>query len=106
MSYTINDALKETTEAARAALATDLPQARKVIKSFLRSRKERAEDIVKKLESGKINAATLGIVLSNEEKILKSELRATRILTKSAAQHAANAAIKTLEKALLRVAGM
>lgn len=106
MSYTINDALKETAEAARAALLSDLPQARKVIKIFLKSRKERAEALAAGLKNGDINAATLGILLTSEEKILRSELIATRILTKAAAQKAANAAIKTLEKALLRLAGL
>lgn len=106
MSYTINDALKETTEAAKAAMPTDLPQPRKVIKAFVTSRKERAEAIVEELKRGQLNAATLGIVLGKEEKILKAELRATRILTKAAAQRASTAAKKALEQGLLRAAGL
>lgn len=105
MSYTINDALKETTEAAKAAVAGELPQVRKVIKSFTQDRKQRLETLVAELKRGQLNAATLGIALKKEEKALKAELKATRILNKAALHQSVNAAMKTLEKGLLRVAG-
>lgn len=104
MSFDINETIGQMANAIKGSLQQDWSAAKDAVNTYLNNRKARLELLADMRIQGQIDDGFMKKRLADEEVILESELHSIAILTKAAAQHAANAAIDVLEKAITAAA--
>ncbi len=100
MAFDINEIVAQMLGAVKASVKDDWKLVRESAGTFLQSRKDRLDLLASLRLNNEISNKFFLKRLEDEKKILESELHAVAILTKSAAQRAANAAIDVLAKAV------
>ncbi|TMI78145.1 MAG: hypothetical protein E6H10_17690 [Bacteroidetes bacterium] len=101
-----NEVLAEMAQAIKGVVKEDWSVVKSTANDFLQDSKQRWQLLVSMRLNNEISEDNFKQRLKNEELILESNLHAIAIITKAAAQAAANAAIAVLEKAvntLLRI---
>jgi len=101
-----NEVLAEMAQAIKGVVKEDWSVVKSTANDFLQDSKQRWQLLVSMRLNNEISEENFKQRLKNEELIMESNLHAIAIITKAAAQAAANAAIAVLEKAvntLLRI---
>jgi len=101
-----NEVLAEMAQAIKGVVKEDWSVVKSTANDFLQDSKQRWQLLVSMRLNNEISEDNFKQRLKNEELIMESNLHAIAIITKAAAQAAANAAIAVLEKAvntLLRI---
>ncbi|HKA40121.1 MAG TPA: hypothetical protein VKD25_10140 [Burkholderiales bacterium] len=100
MSFDIDGTIKDMGNAAAAVLAGEAPKIRVCLDKALEDEKEALQMIADARLVGDITAAEMKEQIADEREALKVALLACKVKGKVAAQKAANAALKVLEKAV------
>jgi hypothetical protein len=100
MSFDIDTTLKDMGSAAAAVLAGEAPKVRDCLNKALQDEKEALKLIADARIAGEITAAEMKDQIADEREALKAALLVCKVKGKVAAQKAANAALKVLEKAV------
>lgn len=100
MEFDLNEVFADMINAVKTNVKEDWPLVRDSAADFLESKKLRLSLLAELRISGEISKKTFDSRLEDEKKILESELHAVVVITKVAAQNAANAAIDILSKAV------
>lgn len=100
MAFDIDETLAGMLAAIRASVADDWSLVRETAADFLDSRKARLDLLADMRLQGEVDDAFVRARLDDERIVLESELHAISILTKAAAQRAANAAVDVLMEAI------
>jgi hypothetical protein len=100
MSFDIDATIKDMGNAAAAVLAGEAPKIRDCLDKALQDEKEALKAIADARIAGKITAADMKDQIADEREALKAALLVCKVKGKVAAQKAANAALKVLEKAV------
>lgn len=103
MAFDINELLANMLQAVKSSLADDWTVAQQGVNSFIEKRKSRLELLVQLRVSNEISNDFFFKLIAMEKDIFESELHAIAIITKAAAQRAANAAIDVLTAALTKL---
>jgi hypothetical protein len=100
MAFNINEVVAEMLAAIKSSVKEDWSIVKEPISGFLQDKKDRLELLTSLRIKKQISVEFFNLRLKDEKKILESELHAIAILTKVAAQNAANAAIDVLQSAV------
>jgi hypothetical protein len=100
MEFDLNEVFADMINAVKTNVKEDWPIVRESAATFLESKKLRLGLLAELRLNGEITDKSFNNHLEDEKKILESELHAVVIITKVAAQNAANAAIDILSKAV------
>lgn len=100
MNFNINDTLEKMLNAIKGIVAENWEDIKSVAEQFLQRRKERLELLALLRIQGDISQEKFESRLEDEKLVAEAEFNAIEVITKSAAQNAANAAIGVLEKAV------
>jgi hypothetical protein len=100
MSFDIDATIKDMGSAAVAVLAGEGPKLKACISKALEDEKEALKAIADARIAGEITAAEMKDQIADEGEALKAALLVCKVKGKVAAQKAANAALKVLEKAV------
>lgn len=103
MAFEINEVVAQMLGAVKASVKDDWKLVKETASTFLQTRKDRLELLASLRLNSEISQKFFLKRLEDEKKILESELHAVAILTKAAAQRAANAAIDVLSKAVAKL---
>lgn len=98
--FNIDDTIKLMVKAIKDEVANKWSLVKDSANDFLQDHKYRLEELATARINGDIDDDFLQRRLADEEDILKAELLAERIIAKSIAQQAANAAMDVLSKAI------
>jgi hypothetical protein len=100
MAFEINEVVAQMLGAVKTSVKDDWKLVRETAGTFLQTRKDRLELLASLRLNNEISQKFFLKRLEDEKKIFESELHAIAILTKAAAQRAANAAMDVLGKAV------
>lgn len=100
MKFNIDEVLAQMASAVKGAVEDNWDLAKSVVNQFLQNRKERLELLADLRISGDISQKRFLSRLEDEKLIAEAEFHAVAVITKAAAQKAANAAIKVFEDAV------
>ncbi len=100
MAFELNEVVAQMLGAVKSTLKDDWKLAKETASTFLQTRKDRLELLVSLRLNNEINQKFFLKRLEDEKKIFESELHAVAIITKAAAQRAANAALEVLQNAV------
>lgn len=100
MAFDMNEVVAQMLGAIKTTVKEDWKLVKDSAGSFLQSRKERLDLLASLRLNNEISQKFFIKRLEDEKKILESELHAVAVITKAAAQRAANAAIDVLSKAV------
>ena len=103
MAFEINEVVAQMLGAVKASVKDDWKLVKETAGTFLQTRKDRLDLLASLRLNNEISQKFFLKRLEDEKKILESELHAVAILTKAAAQRAANAAIDVLSKAVAKL---
>jgi hypothetical protein len=101
MAFEINEVVAQMLGAVKASVKDDWKMVKDTAGTFLQTRKDRLELLASLRLNNEINQKFFLKRLEDEKKIFESELHAVAIITKAAAQRAANAALDVLSKAVM-----
>ena len=99
----INELLANMLKAVKGSLADDWTVAQSAIHTFIENRKSRLELLIQLRVDNEVSHEFFMKLIGNEKDIFESELHAIAIITKAAAQRAANAAIDVLTEAVTKL---
>lgn len=102
MSVAWSEVWKQALAAAVGAAKAKTPQANEFIKKSARARAKRIELLMIAWADGDLDEETFQGELDEERDLLHAEFLAIQVLTKKAAQDAANALFEVIESALLK----
>jgi hypothetical protein len=102
MSVEWDEVWKAAVGAAVDAAEAKTPQAKAFLRKTAAAREHRMKLLMAAWADGALDEETLEIELNEERRILRMEFLAIRVLTKKAAQDAANAMLKVIGDALLQ----
>ena len=100
MAFNINEVVAEMISAIKSSVKNDWKLIKDTANDFLDSKKERLELLASLRIQNEINEEFFLKRLKDEKKILESELHAMAVITKAAAERAANAAFEVLGNAI------
>jgi hypothetical protein len=100
MSLDINELLANMLKAVKGSLADDWVVAQQGVNMFIEKRKSRLELLIQLRVDNEVSQEFFMKLIGNEREIFESELHAIAIISKAAAQRAANAAIDVLQNAI------
>lgn len=100
MKFDIDKTLANMIEAIKDSLGKNWKSGKETVEQFLQARKMRLDFIIMARLEEEISDGFFKKSMEEEEKILAAELHAVAIIAKAAAQHAANAALEVLYKAV------
>ena len=100
MAFDINEVVAQMLGAVKASVKDDWKLVKETANAFLQTRKDRLELLASLRLNNEISKKFFLKRLEDEKKIMESELHAVAIVTKAAAQRAANAALDVLNKAV------
>ncbi|WP_276500098.1 hypothetical protein [Terrimonas pollutisoli] len=103
MAFEINEVVAQMLGAVKASVKDDWKLVKETAGTFLQTRQDRLELLASLRLNNEISQKFFLKRLEDEKKILESELHSVAILTKAAAQRAANAAIDVLSKAVAKL---
>ena len=106
MQFDINEVLAEMLGAVKKVTKENWDLLKSTANEFLQSRKLRLELLASFRLENQISQEFFEARLKDEKEIFQSELHAVAVITKAAAQKAANAAIAVLEKAVSTLLGL
>jgi hypothetical protein len=101
MAFDINEIVAQMLSAVKASVKDDWKMVKETAGTFLQTRKDRLELLASLRLNKEISEKFFLKRMEDEKKIFESELHAVAILTKAAAQRAANAALDVLGKAVM-----
>lgn len=102
MSMDWKDVWSDAVSAAATVVKAKAPAARKFVKEIAQARKRRIQLLLLAMADGALDQQTIDDELKDERAILESEFLAIQVMTKTAAQAAANALLDIIENALLK----
>lgn len=100
MNFDINEVLSDMLSAIKLSVKEDWPIVKETANDYLQSRKERLDLLTSLRLTDQISQNFFELRLKDEKDILESELHSIAILSKVAAENAANAAIEVITKAI------
>lgn len=100
MSFNINEVFADMLDAISNSVQDDWPKVKTAAGQFFENRRERLALLTQLRINGELSEEKFHSRLEDDKKILEAELNALTVLSKAAAQKAANAAIEVLEKAV------
>lgn len=100
MAFEINEVVAHMLGAVKASVKDDWKLVKETAGTYLQTRKGRLDLLASLRLNNEISHKFFVKRLEDEKKILESELHSVAIITKAAAQRAANAAIDVLSKAV------
>lgn len=100
MKFDINEVVAEMLGAIKGSVEDDWTAVKDTMNSFMNARKERLKLLAELRIDNEISQNFFEERLKDEEKIISAELHAIAIISKAAAQRAANAALEVLGKAV------
>lgn len=100
MAFDIGATIKDMGNAAAAVLGGEAPKIRGCLDKAFEDEKEALKAIADARIAGEITAAEMKEQIADEREALKAALLVCKVKGKVAAQKAANAALKVLEKAV------
>src|SRR5687768_7610516 len=103
MAFDINEVIAQMLGAVKNSVKDDWKLVKETANAFLQTRKDRLELLASLRLNNEISQKFFLKRLEDEKKIMESELHAVAIITKAAAQRAANAAIDVLGKAVSKL---
>lgn len=103
MSLDINELLANMLQAVKGSLGEDWSVAKGAINTFIEKRKSRLELLIQLRVSNEVSNDFFFKLIGMEKDIFESELHAIAIISKAAAQRAANAAIDVLTQAITKL---
>ena len=103
MSLDINELLANMLAAVKGSLGEDWSIAKAAINTFIEKRKSRLELLIQLRVDDEVSNEFFFKLIAMEKDIFESELHAIAIITKAAAQRAANAAIDVLTAAISKL---
>jgi hypothetical protein len=103
MAFDINEVVAQMLGAVKTSVKDDWKLVKETASTFLQTRKDRLELLASLRLNNEINQKFFQKRLEDEKKIMESELHAVAIVTKAAAQRAANAALDILSKAVTQL---
>ncbi len=103
MAFDINEIVAQMLGAVKTSVKDDWKLVKETAGAFLQTRKDRLELLASLRLNDEISEKFFLKRLEDEKKILESELHSVAILTKAAAQRAANAAIDVLGNAVSKL---
>lgn len=105
MKFDINEVVAGMVAAVKDNVKDDWPLVKSTANNYLVARKERLELLASLRLSNEIADDFFQKRLSDEKKILESELHSIAVITKAIAERAANAALDVLQSAIKAAAG-
>ena len=106
MQFDINEVLAEMLGAVKKVTKENWDLLKSTANDFMQSRKLRLELLASFRLENQISQEFFEARLKDEKAILQSELHAVAVISKAAAQKAANAAITVLESAVNKILGL
>lgn len=106
MQFDINEVLAEMLGAVKKVTKENWDLLKSTANDFMQSRKLRLELLASFRLENQISQEFFEARLKDEKAILQSELHAVAVISKAAAQKAANAAITVLEGAVNKILGL
>ena len=103
MAFDINEVIAQMLGAVKNSVKDDWKLVKETANAFLQTRKDRLELLASLRLNSEISQKFFLKRLEDEKKIMESELHAVAIITKAAAQRAANAVIDVLGKAVSKL---
>ncbi|MGZ5219145.1 MAG: hypothetical protein ACXWWD_04225 [Chitinophagaceae bacterium] len=103
MAFDTNEVVAQMLGAVKTSVKDDWKLVKETASIFLQTRKDRLELLASLRLNNEISQKFFLKRLEDEKKIMESELHAVAIITKAAAQRAANAAIDVLGKAVTKL---
>lgn len=100
MNFDINETLAQMIDAVKTTLGDNWEFAKQTVNDFFQSRKARLDLLTSLRLDGEISENFFEKRMADEKDILESEMHAVAIISKVAAQNAANAAIDILTNAI------
>ncbi|MGK2862207.1 MAG: hypothetical protein ACSLE0_09760 [Chitinophagaceae bacterium] len=100
MAFDFNEVVAQMAGAVKASVKDDWKVVKETASAFLTARKDRLELLASLRLNNEISQKFFLKRLEDEKKIFESELHAVAIITKAAAQRAANAALDVLNNAV------
>ncbi len=105
MTKDIDRIIDDATEAIKDVVKEDWPGIKDYATQVLQNKKEAIQEFAKALASGEITNEEFESAMAGEKKTLEAELVAPTVMTKAMAQKAANAAAKTIVRAVQGIGG-
>ncbi|MDB5233000.1 MAG: hypothetical protein JWN76_3805 [Chitinophagaceae bacterium] len=105
MNIDINEVIKDMVNAMKGSFSKDWHLVKDTAEVFFTTRKERLESLANSLLEKEISPEFFLKRTEDEKKILESELAAIQLISKAAAERAANAAIEVFQKAVQTALG-
>lgn len=105
MDLNIDAILKEMLSAVKNEAGAGWTKIKATADEFLKRQKERYVMVANLAISGDISKEKFQSILEDESKLLESELLVLQVISKSAAQNAANAALAILNKTVDKLIG-
>ncbi len=106
MAFDINEVLAQMLDAIKTTAKENWGLVKDTAAGYLQDRKLRLELLTSLMLHGEIDKEFFINRVADEKKILESELHSVAIVTKAAAQKAANAAIDILQNAVFKAIGL
>ncbi len=106
MAFDINEVLAQMLGAIKTTTKENWDIVKDTAASYLQDRKLRLELLTSLMLQNEIDKEFFLKRIADEKKILESELHSVAIITKAAAQKAANAAIDILQNAVFKAIGL
>ncbi|RZA11981.1 MAG: hypothetical protein EOP10_32150 [Proteobacteria bacterium] len=100
MAFEINEVVAQMLGAVKTSVKDDWKLVKETAGTFLQTRKDRLDLLASLRINNEISQKFFLKRMEDEKKIFESELHAVAILTKAAAQRAANAALDVLSKSV------
>jgi hypothetical protein len=100
MNFDINATIAQMVDAVKGVLKNDWNNIQDSATGFFNDHKQRLETLATQRVNGEIDDDFLKARLEDEKDILTAEIDAVKIVAKSMAQQAANAAMDVLQKAV------
>jgi DNA-binding transcriptional regulator GbsR (MarR family) len=100
MAFDASETLKNMIAAANDVFAAESPKIKDCVERALKDQEKALVDIAAARVTGDLTDDDMQSELEDERKTLEAALLACEVKTKAAAQQAANAAFKVLEKAI------
>lgn len=100
MNFDINEVLSDMLTAIKLSVKEDWPIVKETANDYFQGRKERFDLLTSLRLTDQISQFFFELRLKDEKDVLESELHSIAILSKVAAQNAANAAIDVISKAV------
>ena len=106
MDFDINEVLTDMLGAIKSSVGENWPQVKDTASEFMSDRKQRLETIAQFVLDKQLTLEQAEVYLNAEKRLLESELHSIAIISKAVAQHAANAALDVLYKAIRLAIGI